>query len=601
MSASSRRSLRLYFADPDRPSMASRPQSWVNDYEDVDFDPSFTNDNTPSGRNSPHERQRMLANAGDEGALPTRLPYAMRLDTAAAPIASSSTGTRASHSQSRPSIGVVPQHTQDFLPFERPRSTGPELPPPNPRVPRVSSYKSIASSPLNPSFPSGPPLSPGPLSPPILSPFARPGSRGSAHITRIPSEDSRVLALGTPFAMGSLNHQSSRGSMILYRRAEEDFLQPPTLPHAGNRNSTISISGDSFVSLSSDSKYPAGIIMPERGLVAYAYDPSYDENEPLDEEDNLHDPDSKLAKVAGRPMSWRGVKNLSALVLMVAGLLALFVVYPVYLHYNDDGKMQLIVGNTRINSSGQASATDFDTREMIERRRAQMPLVLLSGLIDPATPSEAWTRTSRDGVVYYLVFSDEFNTNGRTFTKGADPFWEAVNDESHASTHTTTRDGYLVSPSYPIGSGARGTRRYTSDILHQKSSLCLEGGFVEISAVIPPTSTHHRISWTGTWTNVIDNVPDAPQSGSSLSESTPIWLSIGSGGSISTHEIATDLSNYSSAVDPSTKSPPAWFTTGHSELAIDYVRYYQKAGSSSSLTTCKNGDAPKLEFFADIF
>jgi beta-glucanase (GH16 family) len=49
------------------------------------------------------------------------------------------------------------------------------------------------------------------------------------------------------------------------------------------------------------------------------------------------------------------------------------------------------------------------------------------GLIDVDTPQSAYTTTStRDGSELQLVFSDEFNTEGRTFYPGDDPFWEAV-------------------------------------------------------------------------------------------------------------------------------------------------------------------------------
>ena len=49
------------------------------------------------------------------------------------------------------------------------------------------------------------------------------------------------------------------------------------------------------------------------------------------------------------------------------------------------------------------------------------------GLIDKDTPREAYTKksyTSNEELV--LVFSDEFNTDGRTFYPGDDPYWEAV-------------------------------------------------------------------------------------------------------------------------------------------------------------------------------
>lgn len=49
------------------------------------------------------------------------------------------------------------------------------------------------------------------------------------------------------------------------------------------------------------------------------------------------------------------------------------------------------------------------------------------GLIDLDTPEDAYTFTSwRDGSEWQLVFSDEFETDGRTFYPGDDPYWEAV-------------------------------------------------------------------------------------------------------------------------------------------------------------------------------
>lgn len=49
------------------------------------------------------------------------------------------------------------------------------------------------------------------------------------------------------------------------------------------------------------------------------------------------------------------------------------------------------------------------------------------GLVDLETPQNAYTKASYvDGSDWQLVFSDEFNTDGRTFYPGDDPYWEAV-------------------------------------------------------------------------------------------------------------------------------------------------------------------------------
>lgn len=50
------------------------------------------------------------------------------------------------------------------------------------------------------------------------------------------------------------------------------------------------------------------------------------------------------------------------------------------------------------------------------------------GLVDRDTPQSAYTRPSYTdpSVELQLVFSDEFNVEGRTFYPGDDPYWEAV-------------------------------------------------------------------------------------------------------------------------------------------------------------------------------
>jgi beta-glucanase (GH16 family) len=48
-------------------------------------------------------------------------------------------------------------------------------------------------------------------------------------------------------------------------------------------------------------------------------------------------------------------------------------------------------------------------------------------LVDPDTPAWALSKSSWFGRGdMELVFSDEFNTEGRTFYPGDDPYWEAV-------------------------------------------------------------------------------------------------------------------------------------------------------------------------------
>jgi hypothetical protein len=223
----------------------------------------------------------------------------------------------------------------------------------------ASSLKSFASSPLKPPGPPGP-TAPSSFPP---SPFNRSGSRTSTHFNRIASEESRALA-----AHQSVNR--SRGSMILYRCADlttEDVLHPPTPSHL-HRDSVLSVSGDSIVSLSSDSKYPTATIASDRGLIAYAYDPSLDElgsATPADD-DYLHGPDEKHPQQLG--LSLRGVFNVLTLVALLTALISLFVVYPVISFFRNNSRNVLITFNANINGSGQAHIND-----VILNRRSQIP------------------------------------------------------------------------------------------------------------------------------------------------------------------------------------------------------------------------------------
>jgi hypothetical protein len=206
--------------------------------------------------------------------------------------------------------------------------------------PSRSLSANFVSSPLNPTTA-------------VTSPFARsrPGSRGSMYINRLASEDSQALA---PSHFSSLGSASQRGSMVLYRLASDEtgVLVPPKF----NRDSIVSSSGDSIVSLSlnSDSKYPSRLLGHARGIVPYAYDPAEDLNEPIDEEDLLHDPGSKELHTGYA--SWRGFLNIGVLLLLTSGLLCLFVFYPVLSYFRDNARNLAIDGNLRINSTGQAPA-----------------------------------------------------------------------------------------------------------------------------------------------------------------------------------------------------------------------------------------------------
>jgi hypothetical protein len=80
-----------------------------------------------------------------------------------------------------------------------------------------------------------------------------------------------------------------------------------------------------------------------------------------------------------------------------------------------------------INASGQVRT--FRPSLICRLNFSQIPSLMGNfGLIDHETPTEVLTKTSytNSKEQLQLVFSDEFNTEGRSFYPGDDPYWEAV-------------------------------------------------------------------------------------------------------------------------------------------------------------------------------
>jgi hypothetical protein len=159
-----------------------------------------------------------------------------------------------------------------------------------------------------------------------------------------------------PMSPSQPRRLSSHGSMILYRLADDKTaLLPPRFTSA--RNSLISNSGDSFLSFKSESKYPSALLhRTSHGIVPYEYDPTFDQLEPPDDEDQLHDPRSDIyLKADSATLPWRGILNVGLLILIILGLLTLFIFYPVYTWYTQLSKFAAEANNLHINATGQSS------------------------------------------------------------------------------------------------------------------------------------------------------------------------------------------------------------------------------------------------------
>ncbi|RKP08191.1 beta-glucan synthesis-associated [Thamnocephalis sphaerospora] len=128
----------------------------------------------------------------------------------------------------------------------------------------------------------------------------------------------------------------------------------------------------------------------------------------------------------------------------------------------------------------------------------------VSKWIDPDTPKEFKTKKMEDGVEYKLVFSDEFNQDGRNFAPGKDKIWEAVDlhywqtgdYERYTPEQATTKNGTLrITVEQKDTKG----QRYASAMLQTWNNFCFRGGYIEASVSLPGSP---RVSalWPAIWT-----------------------------------------------------------------------------------------------------
>ncbi|KAF8215119.1 glycoside hydrolase family 16 protein [Mycena galopus ATCC 62051] len=207
----------------------------------------------------------------------------------------------------------------------------------------------------------------------------------------------------------------------------------------------------------------------------------------LELDDALHNPDpvrDALLDNSFDIFSMRGWANATALFFLLGGLVALFAGYPLIWHFTHPIKGFNLGG---INASGQVPVlTNFPS------------------LIDPDTPTSAYTYTGAGGHKYNLVFSDEFNTDGRSFYPGDDPFWTAVDLhywptqdlEWYDPSAVTTRDGKLV---ITLSEVDNHDLNFQSGMIASWNQLCITTGYIEVSISLPGAPTQVGF-WPGAWT-----------------------------------------------------------------------------------------------------
>lgn len=252
-----------------------------------------------------------------------------------------------------------------------------------------------------------------------------------------------------------------------------------------NNSSRFSAPASEVSSLTGGEQMPSTIAGNSSTVPPYAWD-----TKDPDLDDPLHNPDPMQDAALDSSFTFcsaRGWANVGTLFVLVVGLVTLFAGYPI-IHYFLTTSPAIVGFNLGgINVTGQVPS-----------------LPGLPSLIDPDTPSSALYRVGSDGSSYQLVFSDEFNTDGRTFWPGDDPFWEAENLHYWATgdlewyypSAVTTKGGQLVLTltEQPINN-----LNFMSGMLTSWNKFCFTTGYIEVSVSMPGSPKAPGL-WPAAWT-----------------------------------------------------------------------------------------------------
>lgn len=209
-------------------------------------------------------------------------------------------------------------------------------------------------------------------------------------------------------------------------------------------------------------------------------------------DDYLHNPDpiaDGAEDMKFHHLDKRGWGCLVAFLLLLAGFIVIFLVLPIL---DFTGPTQRERAPDQITHSARLSPYSYQK------------LGAIRPLIDNDTPESARTHISHDGSTWDLVFSDEFNVEGRTFYPGDDPFWEAV-DIYYGATEdlewydpdaVTTSEGTLK---IRLDAFQNHNLNYRSGMVQSWNKVCFSQGYVEIAAKLPGSGEVAGL-WPGLWT-----------------------------------------------------------------------------------------------------
>lgn len=230
---------------------------------------------------------------------------------------------------------------------------------------------------------------------------------------------------------------------------------------------------------------------PFGGYPASSFPLHIDEKEP---DDYLHNPDPLEEALYEKHRMCYDLKTLDrksfwglmGFIGLFIGAILVFVIYPV------------------LTLTGALSKEPPETYIQLTRYTYPQLSAIRTSLVDPDTPTVAKTRVARDGSKWDLVFSDEFNKEGRTFYDGDDQFFVAP-DIHYAATKdlewydpdaSSTENGTL---NLRMDAFKNHNLFYRSGMLQSWNRMCFTQGAFEVGIQLPNYGNVTGL-WPGIWT-----------------------------------------------------------------------------------------------------
>ncbi|KAK0464977.1 beta-glucan synthesis-associated [Desarmillaria tabescens] len=208
-------------------------------------------------------------------------------------------------------------------------------------------------------------------------------------------------------------------------------------------------------------------------------------------DDYLHNPDPRRDRKndnGGSVFTYRGLTNLGCIVVLGLGLVSLFAGYPIISYFTTHDISSLGGFNLGgINASGQVPSMPGNW-----------------GMIDLDTPQDAYTiKAFTNDNEFQLVWSDEFNVDGRSFYPGDDPYWEAVdlhywgtnNLEWYDPAAITTKGGALT---ITLSKKQTHGLNYQGGMMSTWNKFCFTGGMILTSVTLPGANNILGL-WPAVW------------------------------------------------------------------------------------------------------